>query len=72
MTEKPDAVMEVEVTRLDSWTTGYSQEEGAVVLVLRTADGVEFGVTMPPEEAMVMGNQLSELGLMFSTAIARA
>lgn len=72
MAEKSDAVVEVEVAPLMSWTTGYSQEQGAVALVLRTADGVEFGVSMPPDEAMVMGKQLSELGLMFTTPVASA
>lgn len=72
MAEESDAVVEVEVAWLASWTTGYSEELGAVALVLRSADGVEFGVTMPPDEAIVMGQQLSELGFLFTTPVASA
>ena len=72
MTEESDAVVEVEVAWLVSWTTGYCEELGAVALVLRSADGVEFGVSMPPDEAMVMGQQLSQLGLLFTAPVASA
>ena len=72
MSEKLDEAIEVEVVPLISWTTGYSEKEGAVALVLRSADGVEFGVTMPPDDAMVMGRQLGDLGLLFATPVTSA
>lgn len=69
---KADTVKEVEVAELDAWTTGYSDEQGAIALILRNAAGEEFGVMMPPEEAIVLGKQLGELGLLFTTPIASA
>lgn len=68
MVEEPDAVKEVEVGQLAAWTTGYSEEQGSVALILRTTDGREFGVMMPPEDAMTMGGQLSSLGLQLTPA----
>lgn len=70
MTEQPALVVEAEVSELAAWTTGYSQEEGAVALILRTPDGDQFGVIMAPEEALNMGAELSKLGLMFTPAVA--
>lgn len=61
-----------EVSDLAEWTTGYSEEQGSVALVLRNADREEFGVVMPPSEALTMGAQLSELGLRFTPAAASA
>lgn len=69
---EPEEVKEVEVVQLDGWTTGYSNEQGSVALILRNAAGQEFGVVMPPEEAMLMGKQLSDLGLMFTAPVASA
>lgn len=69
---QPEVPIEVDVARLAQWTTGYSEEEGAVALILRNADGEEFGVVMPPEDAMAMGAQLSDLGLRFTPAAASA
>jgi hypothetical protein len=69
--EEPKVVKEVEVDELDAWTTGYSDEQRAVALILRNAAGEEFGVMMPPEEAMAMGKQLSKIGLLFSTALSQ-
>lgn len=67
-----EQVKVVEVSDLAEWTTGYSVEQGSVALVLRNADGEEFGVVMPPSEALTMGTQLSELGLRFTPAAASA
>lgn len=67
-----EKVIVFEVAQLEGWTTGYSEEHAAVALILRNADGVEFGVVMPPAEAMTMGDQLSKLGLEFTPAKASA
>lgn len=72
MNDHLGAVKELDVAELDAWSTGYSDEQRAIALILRNAAGEEFGVTMLAEEAMAMGKQLGELGLLFSTAIARA
>ena len=65
-------VKEAGGAELDAWTTGYSDEQGAVALILRNAAGEEFVVMMPPEEAMAMGKQLSEIGLLFTRPVASA
>lgn len=72
MTEQPALLVEAEVSELSAWTTGYSEEEGAVALILRTPDGDQFGVMMAPGEALNMGAELTKLGLLFSPAVASA
>lgn len=62
----------VEVKHLAAWTTGYSEEHGSIALVLCNTEGQEFGVVMPPAEALAIGAQLSELGLRFTPTVASA
>lgn len=69
---EPEQARVVEVSDLTEWTTGYCEEQGLVALILRSADGEEFGVVMPPSEALAMGAQLSELGLRFTSDAAHA
>lgn len=50
---------EIAFTRLERWTTGYSEEQRAVGLLLVTTAGEEISLLLPPDAAEAMAESLA-------------
>lgn len=55
--------MDIELIRIDRWTTGRSDDAIHVALVMKTADGEEIGIALPAETAIALGEELAAQGL---------
>lgn len=54
--------MQVELEPLEQWTTGVSNVDHAVALLLRGVSGASLDLMMPPETAIALGEELARMG----------